>query len=330
MSGDPEELIYVDKGNFFPTEYGDIYNNSGSSLRQRTGSGVRRGFQPAYDGIANQTEEEKQRARLEGKVCSMSKYIILGTIVVGLLVIYGAYRYSNQSNATISRLGDGSIVVSKALKIDTVDIQASIARSKKASWKDYTTWKKCLMVDSYRANSEGHYDTLVLSKVKTMEKVHTEYTISWSDMMIINGQMLEKAKDEGPTFIIPSMYMGMENQNSILPEYGLFPCICTLSISHNEQDFDPHITFINLLNPSVSIDEGVPMSSALISISMISEWNTPFWIDFPDRLNLTYQVRDSDSGLLATRKTVLKDPVNIINVINCVHLLQVNKYKYWK
>lgn len=215
-------------------------------------------------------------------------------------------------------------------------------------------WGECKKVLDARVEGvngntrRGEYELDIKSVV---DNVNVEY---WVNMATLNDEVrmiTDKFSFRDPDFLVPSMFLvdnviTVNSESKISGGVGTLlpkvmqPCLCGLLYNQDQtsEDFETlnNISIgnlvLNLVNP-VIMDARFQQRSTHVQQAQVSLWvlenmKVPFWMGLPKELEISFKTFDK-RGSLYQLNTTIKDPSNIINVINCVYILNARVYPQW-
>lgn len=141
-------------------------------------------------------------------------------------------------------------------------------------------------------------------------------------------------------FTVPPMYMSTEStivvhESPVAKAFAVFPCVCTLLLHNDPESRDINLRkvfksdVIHMVNLKLNGEQQTSYS-AQITITMVRSMNKLFEMEIPSHLNVTFSSFNFGERKLVKHNIVFYEPVNIVNLLNCVYFNDVKVNKKWR
>lgn len=289
--------------------------------------------------------------------------MVFGTI--GMLYLYYHFdldevlsRYGREEHSVIIKM-EVPIILAENLTIHNPTMNTY------QTWEKYiSTWKTCRKLNRNkppRIKTDNSYLSYLFA-IELESFVGNVTMDYWLDVTKLEHTAIAAAVHlsiRDSDFLIPAMYLADEvtaaykGKNASMENYGstylthlIQPCMCTLMINPELSSPDiqqirtilPSDNALNMFNPDYHevlhktvhaprLNHSPLVPHAQLTMAMLEDMRDEFWMEFPKEINVTFDM--AISGSLITKSIMLRDPINIIHSINCIHFLQGTKYPHW-
>jgi hypothetical protein len=236
------------------------------------------------------------------------------------VVAYMVYIFKPQFTREIEVV-DGMNVVKREI---SMDYGTKLKFRNYTGWEDYVlNWNPCVEIESISDDQKFMRSHLVKNK-----DIYVRYSTQQSLLMesqVLYSRSHESYQSRQGNFTMPAMYMDASSR-------GVMPCVCSLLLDGRRQSLDREIRkfkdIIHMFNPAIvnTLDDPYTQK-AQIDLPLLN-YLKPFWMKIPSELEVHFSVVETgqDNGLILVKKNVtFRDPVNIVNLLNCISLLRVTR-----
>lgn len=251
---------------------------------------------------------------------TLLKVMCVLLLVVLIVGCYYIYSYISKESMIERDPVTSGIIIRKNMELLNYT-SGTIKLNKYTDWQDFESrTSRCIKVmDISRDNNK-----VLITHIKFIEGVPSfRYRIDVKDLLsaqTIHIRDIETYQDGKGNFTSPMIYMSSNSD---------YPCMCTLLVSGNSRELFRKSDIVHMFNPTIhDSNTKANYARAKISLPFIRSLTEPFWMDLPPSITVGYE--EIVNGIFVRTSVRLSDPIDIVNMINCVALNSAEQSLFWK